>query len=88
MSCDINTCPKAHARQGMVTLVDGSQVCTYCPSWIIECEASFILTFPLNVRRAMLDDREKLRGKDSVEQLKSVMRLIHEKRRKGYESDH
>jgi len=88
MSCDPNACQKANAKQGMVTLVNGNQVCTYCPRWMIECEASFILTFPLQARRAMLDDREKIRGKDSVDQLRNVMREIHEKRRKAYDSDH
>lgn len=88
MSCDPNECPKANAKQGMVTLINGNQVCTYCPRWMIECEASFILTFPLQARRAMLEDREKIRGKDSVDQLKNVMREIHEKRRKAYDSDH
>jgi hypothetical protein len=88
MSCDPNACPKANAKQGMVTLVNGNQVCTYCPRWMIECEASFILTFPLQERRAMLEDREKIRGKDSVDQLRNVMREIHEKRRKAYDSDH
>ena len=88
MSCDPNACPKANAKQGMVTLVNGNQVCTYCPRWMIECEASFILTFPLQARRAMLEDREKIRGKDSMDQLRNVMREIHEKRRKAYDSDH
>lgn len=88
MSCDPNECNKAHANKGMVTLVDGMQVCTYCPRWIMECEASFILTFPLQARRSMLEEREKVRGKDSVDQLRNVMRQIHEKRRKAYDSDH
>lgn len=88
MNCDHNECNRAHAKQGLVTLIDGSQVCTYCPKWIMECEASFILTMPLQERRAMLDDREKIRGKDAVEKLKSVMREVHTKQRKAYESDH
>ena len=88
MSCVPNECNRVHARQGMVTLIDGIQVCTYCPKWIVECEASFILTFPLQARRAMLEEREKVRGKDSVDQLRNVMREIHVKRRKAYDSDH
>jgi hypothetical protein len=54
----------------------------------MECEASYLLTYPLQARRAMLEDREKIRGKDSVDQLRNVMREIHAKRRKAYESEH
>lgn len=88
MKCDPRECARAFAKQGLVTLIDGMQVCTFCPRWIVECEASFLLTFPLQARRAMLNERENLRGKDAVEELKKVMQLIHEKRRKAYESDH
>lgn len=66
----------------VVTLVDGRRVCNYCPAWRIECEARHLLRMPLQDRRAALADREKTRGKQSVDELRAVMTAVHARGRK------
>lgn len=66
----------------MVTLHTGSQVCSSCPAWLMECEARHLLEMPLLERREALAAREKKRGKDDVERMKAVMLALHEKRKK------
>ena len=64
----------------MVTLRDGSTVCSSCPEWMMECEARHLLSIPLETRRAELAERQKKRGAAAVEALKTVMMDLHNRR--------
>ena len=61
----------------MVTLRDGSTVCSSCPEWMMECEARHLLSMPLAARRAELAERQKKRGAAAVEELKKAMMELH-----------
>jgi len=67
----------------MVTLRDGSTVCSSCPEWLIECEARHLLSMPLAERRAELANRQKKRGVAAVEALKNVMLDLHGRKLSG-----
>ena len=58
-----------------ITLSDGRPACTYCPCWMIDCEARHLLSMPLKQRREALAAREAKRG--SVDALKAAMSRIH-----------
>lgn len=67
------------------TLIDNRQVCTYCESWRMECEARWILkTYPTTRRskhhpqtvRDRLDDLAG-RGSTHLQQLRQVMASIY-----------
>lgn len=60
-----------------VKLVTGREVCSWCPDWLIECEARDLLRRPLEDRRAALVEREKKRGKQATDALRQVMIKIH-----------
>lgn len=62
-----------------VTLIDGTVVCTWCPAWLLECEARELLRWPLQKRRDFLANAEKQRGKVAIEELKAKMIELHEK---------
>ena len=65
----------------MVTLRTGVIVCDTCPEWLIECEASHLLSMPLVERRAALAERQKKRGGLAVDGLKAVMADLHGRRK-------
>jgi hypothetical protein len=65
------TCPAcAHPR---VTLIDGTETCSWSEDWRAECEARFVLAIPDKLAR-----REYLRG--SVEAGKIVKRGVFQVR--------
>lgn len=66
---------KACSREKTVALCHGQSVCTYCPDWLIECEARYLLAMPLSKRRQELLVRHQKRG--NIEPLKEVMAHIH-----------
>jgi hypothetical protein len=55
----------------MVTLADGSEVCSNCPEWAKECEARRLLSYPIVDRMEGLNKREKIRGKESTNDLRA-----------------
>lgn len=61
----------------MVTLVSGKQVCDFCPELKLECEARQLLKLPLEKRRYELEQREKVRGKASTDQLREALKAVH-----------
>jgi len=65
----------------MVTLLDGTVVCSNCPEWRNEKEAERLMALPMSVRRAEVKWREQHRPAESVERLKAAMTTIHERRR-------
>lgn len=72
-------------RDKTATLMDGSQVCTWCDHWRHECEANAILHFPtLAARRDQLAKVEEKRG--TAERLrlqKTMMALFNQRRRQN-----
>lgn len=68
---ECNPCEKPK----IALLSNGQMVCTYCPNWLVECEARHLLAMPLNKRREGLEAREKKRG--STGELKEAMTRIH-----------
>ena len=65
----------------LVELSTGNKVCTYCPEWMIECEAKAILAKPLSVRQSTLLKLEAQRGPKNVQALKNRMALIFGQRK-------
>lgn len=65
----------------LVELSTGQKVCSYCPEWLLECEAKALLELPLSERKRLLLAFEAKRGPKSVEILKSRMTLIFNKRK-------
>jgi hypothetical protein len=68
-------------QPGTVTLIDGRQVLSTDPEWMLECEARTILTWPLVQRRQYLFGKQNAfgemrggiaqkRGEHALEQLK------------------
>lgn len=72
-----NQCNRNHEK----ILHSDVLVCSYCPLWIVECEAKYLLSLPLTTRRAELAAREKKRS--SVDALKAAMIGIHRKKSHG-----
>ncbi len=70
------------ARDKTITLVDGQQCCSYCPQWMLECEARHLLGLKLWQRRDQLDARIKTRGEKSVNLLKAKMTEVFNAKRK------
>lgn len=76
MTClGTNLCEQATA---MVRLVDGREVCNWCPDWALECEARRLLTYPMSARREALVKRDFERGKEATDRLRAVMTAVHE----------
>jgi len=50
---------------------------TYSEQHRLECEARYMLTLPLSIRRKELEILEKIRGQYAVEYLKNEMVLQH-----------
>lgn len=71
-SIDLST---AH-RERQVELHNGRIVSNYSREWALECEARHLLKIPIEKRRALLLDRLPIRGRQSVEELKSMMQSI------------
>lgn len=71
----------------LVQLTTGQWVCTYCPEWMIECEATWLLEQPLEERRRLLFKIEAERGSKSVENLKKVITRVFEHDRKVLQKD-
>jgi hypothetical protein len=67
----------------MVTLLDGSTVCSSCELWRNQCEAQRLMTLPMSARRAEVKWREEHRSPEVVERLKRVMETIHANRRRA-----
>lgn len=63
----------------MVTLDDGFTVCSACPEFRAECEAKKLLTYPVVDRMKALGDREKFRGKASVDALRQRIEVLRNK---------
>jgi uncharacterized membrane protein YukC len=63
----------------MVTLEDGSTVCSNCPEWAKECEAKRLLTYPIVDRMEGFREREKIRGKKSTDELKEIVESLRNK---------
>ena len=73
------------SREKTKTLIDNRQVCTYCESWRMECEARWILkTYPTTRRSKHHPEtvRDRLdalagRGSSHLQQLRQVMASIY-----------
>lgn len=61
-----------------VTLHDGRVVGSWSREWLIECEAMHLLRMPLQKRREALAARDQKRGVKATDELRAVMRSIHE----------
>lgn len=70
-------CGKSCKRDRDIELTEGKMVCSYCPEWMIECEAIDVLRKPLSTRQSYLREVEKIRGKRGADQLKDRMITIH-----------
>lgn len=70
-------CGKKCDREKDCDLAGGHTVCSYCPEWMIECEAIDTLNKPLRDRQWFLTDVEKARGFKAADQLKQRMIEIH-----------
>ena len=70
-------CKRPDDGEDRKRLITGEQVCGYCPKWRNECEARHLLTMRLVDRQKALGDRLRIRGWESVEELKQAMTLIH-----------
>lgn len=70
-------CTKLENADQCVTLSTGKVVCTFCPSWMIECEARELLKLPKQARIEALKKRELKRG--DVTELKETMTRIFNK---------
>ena len=60
----------------LVQLHTGQKVCSYCPEWMLECEANEMLAKPLKQRQRLLLLFEADRPKH-VAELKKRMASIH-----------
>lgn len=65
-----------------IKLVSGTEVCTWCPDWALECEARRLLTYKKAELKEALEKRELLRGKDVLDKLRAVMQSLLNKRKK------
>jgi hypothetical protein len=45
-------------RDKTAKLTDGKQVCTYCPEWLLECEAKELLRLPKSLAFHKMDEGE------------------------------
>ena len=70
------------SKTNMVTLHDGTRVCTYCPQWMLETYAKQLLDWPLKKRQDYLKDLEKKKGPESTVALKARMTAIFNSRKK------
>ncbi len=66
-------------RDKTAKLTDGKQVCTYCPEWLLECEAKELLRLPLDRRRLALQRRTE-KGRN-INELKKRLEHIHRARK-------
>lgn len=79
MSCE--DCARLEAGP-VVTLVDGSQCCSYCELWRVECEARHILKMPSrDLRRDYIERIKAKRGEAAGRQLADVVLAVWEARR-------
>lgn len=88
MPCE--TCIKPEAQR--VRLVDGREVCTWCPDWMRECEARHVANMPsIEARRSYLFGRMNSYGKttggkqqklppDEFKAFADLVRVFYEKR--------
>lgn len=72
-------CQRLENADQCVTLASGAVVCTYCPAWLIECEARELLAMPKAKRIEELRKRELKRG--NVDALKKAMTDIFNQRK-------
>lgn len=77
-------------RDKSKTLINGSQACTWCEAWRMECEAAWILkTFPTTRRskhhpltvRDWLEQLQRSRGAGHVARLREVMAALWRRNR-------
>jgi len=74
-------CGKIHGT-GTAKLHDGRIVSTYSEDWRHECEAQSILKQPMpTLRRMMLNDIEKYRGKQTADALRKTVSTLFEQRK-------
>ena len=59
-------------RPRTITLSDGRPACTYCPGYMIDCEARHLLSMAPQARQAAMEAREAKRG--NVDALWAAMR--------------
>jgi len=64
----------------LVQLHTGQKVCSYCPEWMLECEAVEFLEKPLKDRQRALNAYEEFSPKH-VAKLKERMALIFDHRK-------
>ena len=65
----------------LVQLSTGQTVCSYCPEWMIECEAKWLLEQPLHKRQKLLAMFAKERRGTAIDNLKARMTLIFNQRK-------
>lgn len=75
-------CNESCKPDQLVKLVNGKEVCTWCPEWALECEARRLVTYKKLELKEALEKREQLRGKESVDKLRAVMELVSKNARK------
>ena len=67
------TC-EACERPLTITLSDGRVACTYCPGYMLDCEARHLLSMEPVERQAAMEAREAKRG--NVDALWAVLRKM------------
>lgn len=83
MSCA--GCEFQNSEQNMVTLLDGTVVCSSCEAWRHETEARALLgpSYNTQLRREYLNEVEKQRGKEAAEGLRLTILELWERRKAG-----
>lgn len=75
-------CQFTETHQNMVTLLDGTQVCSSCEAFRHETEARYILDRPTLVeRRQYLEVVERKRGFEAANELRKTIGVIWEQRK-------
>lgn len=77
-------CEFTGTHQNMVTLLDGTEVCSSCPAWRHQCEAQYVVDRPTTQdRRAYLEIVEKKRGFEAANELRATIRELWDMRNKA-----
>lgn len=75
-------CNKSCKPDSLVKLVNGKEVCTWCPEWAVECEAKRLLKYKKSELKEALEKRELIRGKEVTDVLRATMEYISRNSRK------
>lgn len=72
-------CGTRHDNAVAKHLPDGTLVGLHSTEWAMYCQARFVLSQPLKIRREILDGVERSRGKDGRKMLENEILRWHKK---------